>query len=219
MSVLRPGDSTGPLVWGYSMTYFSGLRTFLIGAVLAASSQAAMALTVNYDLFVTGADLGSSSQATLNVNQDGSDVVFSLLNNSVGHITAIGFTYGGTAPVAADLTNESVDNVAFFGDGFGLQGLGGPWGPFTFGVQFQRNNAGGGRLSTGETAIVRIADTSLGLFDFASLRTGIHIQGLSGNPDSTKYTPSVVPVPAALPLLAVGLGLLGVLGYRRRKPV
>jgi len=64
-------------------------------------------------------------------------------------------------------------------------------------------------------------DNSLRRYTFDDTRAVevfyIEFKGTSGAVGSLEFTPRVVPVPAALPLMLGGLGLLGMIGLRRRR--
>ena len=200
------------------MAYFSRIQRLASSAAIAfvlgaASSSAA---TVTYSSFVTGQDLGTGVQATLTYTQNGDNVDFSLMNslNSLASafIGAIGFTYDGILPTS--FTNLMGSQAVV--TGLGTQSLSGGGLSIDFGAQFDKAN-GTGRLLNGETALFSIIGVNESLFDFSTLQTAIHAQGLADGA-SSKYTtgvPSPVPLPAAGWLMLAGLG--GMAALRRRK--
>ncbi len=209
--------------------YLVKLKVTVASATLAIAvfgASVASAATVSYSQFVTGADLGGGTQATLTYAQNGNDVDFSLTNllNSLAtsFISAIGFTYGGTVPTNVINLAGSQANVTGLGNGSSLSGGGIS---IDFATLFTNNNSGGGadRLTFGEIASFRILGVQASSFDFSPFKTAIHGQGLAGGL-STKYTTgdndggtglSPVPVPAGLPMLLSAV--LGMAYLRKRK--
>jgi len=105
------------------------------------------------------------------------------------------------------------------------------FGDFEYGIDFSPNGGGNGFVGP---LTFRISGTGLTLDDFAELSSGGDVaaffaldifSGTTGNTglvdccvgQSTPFQVSTVPLPAALPLFAGGLGVMGVIGWRRRR--
>ncbi|MGB3148014.1 MAG: hypothetical protein WBA91_09705, partial [Paracoccaceae bacterium] len=56
------------------------IRAVLIGAALSLAASAASALTVNFDTYLTGVNLGNTTLATLTATQNGNNVDFLFTN-------------------------------------------------------------------------------------------------------------------------------------------
>jgi hypothetical protein len=76
----------------------------------------------------------------------------------------------------------------------------------------------------GPVITVRLLDGSLNPFDPNGFPTGVSlinakVNVLAGLTDEAAFVPGIpeVPIPAALPLFATGLGVLGLLGWRRKR--
>jgi hypothetical protein len=189
----------------------------LIAAALttiATTVAASAATTVYYETYATGLNMGTQNVAVLTATQNGSNVDFALQNTVTGQpsgafISGISFTYGGTLPTTVTQLAGSQAGIT----GIGNQGLSGGGVSFNLGIQID-NKGSGNRLLVGETALFRLSNVQLALFDFSPFKGGIHIQGLNGGA-SAKYTPGVVPLPASS--LLFGTALLGAGAFMRRR--
>ena len=52
-----------------------------------------------------------------------------------------------------------------------------------------------------------------------TLRIGIHVQGFAGEGSESFVNVSPIPLPAALPLFGTGLGIMGFIGWRRKRRI
>ncbi len=190
----------------------------MLAAVLMLWSCAAYAVTLTFDEYVTGEDLGETTLATLEITETADGVQFTLTNVAVdagidAFLTQLFLTYesstagltltddGGVA--TDDFTTNDIINASF---------------DFQIIVEWETSNRGGGeeRLEIGESSTFTIVGATLD--DFLSdddVFAMIHIQGLDGG-GSTKYTATIppIPLPAAGGLL---LAALGALAIRRRR--
>ena len=211
---------------GFALT----LRRAFGGAVLAAAlgfvASAASALTVNFDTWITGTNLGNTSLATLTATQNGSDVDITFTNTGIaGGVNAFDtrllMQYNGSV---AAIGFQFISGVAMTGLFKNVNDTAGPW---DLGTGWGTAGSPNGlfRLNVGESSSFRLLNASL-----ANLFAGsgsspfamIHVQGLTGG-GSTKYGGSVpTPPPAPVPLPAAGVLLLAAMGglgiaSRRRK--
>lgn len=199
------------------------VRAALVLPICLLWAGMAQAVTLQFDQYVTGTDLGGGPLATLEVTDLGAGgVQFTMTNINIASgldpfITQLFLANSGSAATGhtddagvavKDVANGSFNDPRFSGTG-----------EFQLLVTWATSNAqnGAGRLEVGESSTFTI----LGI-DFAalSLFSGstpmIHVQGLDGG-GSTKYAASPVPLPAAAWLLLLGLGVLGAAGRRHRK--
>lgn len=184
-------------------------------AFLLLSTVGASAVTLNFNTYHSGADLGSTSLGTLEATQMGSDTLFTYTNllgsphNSF--TTQLFMTYDGSL-LGSSLAN--VAGVAASSYAFGsFVNAGLTW---NAGVGWPATNAGGGilRLNFGESSTFKLLNTSLDSFFVGDYRAMIHMQGLSDG-QSTKYV-APVPLPGAILLLLGALGGLGLIARKRQ---
>lgn len=152
---------------------------------------------------------GPASDSINNFYNNGTPSLFSLIsffNRTIGDAFAgttagTGATVGGIAGVGW----EYVPGVSDF-SGFNSTTFGADWPP----------------LTTAGTFTLTIDDPD-GRSDFLGLLDGLNFAYSSNGTTSLSASfsaapvPSPIPVPAALPLLAAGIGLLGIVGWRRRR--
>ncbi len=185
-------------------------------------ASAAHAVTVDYKTYVSGADLGDTVIATLEVTQNGSNVDFALSNVLESYASSfvmnLGLNYAGGSVQPLTFGNLAGKTATFAKDDTPP-----PGNPYNILVSFPTSNAqqGAARLKPGTYASWTIFGTELGDFDFALGKTQLHMNATLGG-QSTKYTgttppvdaPAPVPLPATALLLVAGLGSLSAL--RRR---
>lgn len=201
-------------------------KTILAGAALALGlSGAANALTVEFNDYHAGRNLGDTVVATLTAEQVFKSVKFTLTNTSTtplsSFISQLFLTYDGPlapverlnvggVPTAGMWKNTKITNA-------GLQ--------FQIAIRFA-TKWGEDRLNPGESATFRLRNTTLAGFFQGDDFGMVNVQGLgtlrataSGAGGTfAKYTTAPV---APVPVPAAGLMLLGALGglafLRRRK--
>lgn len=154
---------------------------------------------------------GPASDSINNFYNNGTPSLFSLIsffNRTIGDafeatpvLNGTGATVGGIAGVGWQYVPSASDFTGFVGSP-------------TFGTTSP--------LTTAGTFTLTIDDPD-GRSDFLDLLDGLNFAyssngttGLSAS-FSAAPVPSPIPVPAALPLLAAGIGLLGIVGWRRRR--
>ena len=196
-----------------------------VAAVIAAltlglMASSASALTINFDQYLTGTNLGQTTLATLTATQVGSNVNMVFTNTGIAGGT-------GTFDTALQMMyNGSTSGISLIQTGgvaissFTLGGGVGPFNPWDLVVNWsQRNNNNGAlRLNVGEWSSFTLVGAQLSNLFFGSGSNPsamIHVQGLTGG-GSTKYGPSPVPLPAAGFLLIGAMGGLGLIAARRK---
>jgi hypothetical protein len=199
------------------------LKAMLAGVVLALGlTSAADAVTVEFNNYLTGRDLGDTVLATLEAEQVGRHVEFTLTNVMTTPLTSfisqLFLTYTGSLrPVG----RENVAGVAT--SGFVRRGSIANAGlDFQFMIRWPSSNSQD-RLNPGESSTFRLKNTTLAGFFQGDNFAMIHANALGAatarttGGTSTKYTGTIAPVPVP----AAGLMLLGALGglaaLRRRK--
>lgn len=195
--------------------------------LLTAGTAQAATVSVSFSTFFTGEDLGAVELATLEATQLGGDVEIVFTNTAFAHAnsfeTQLYLGYGGPADSSVGLTNVSGVATDSFQTNAGS--FVNADATFDILVAWGTSNKGGGisRLEPGESSTFLLTDALLSLLFGGSGRDPfamIHVQGLnSGN--STKYVGTIapVPLPAALPLFAGGLGLFGLMGWLSKRAV
>jgi hypothetical protein len=195
----------------------------LISVASAGSALATTTATYYFGTYVettSGANLGTGSQATLVVTDLGSDGVKFELTNTANDDGA--YLQTKLDFLVISYLDELPDPLLYVDDTNFLRTVSTNGGSgSTEGISFDFGAVFGGKqkdfLYTGSTAIFRILNIEFGLLDFSPFNSVIHMAGFSvDNKPSTKYTTGVVPLPASLPLLLGGIGLLGFVGRRRK---
>ncbi|WP_417525024.1 VPLPA-CTERM sorting domain-containing protein [Marinovum sp.] len=201
------------------------LSALVVAAITVLTSSAASAVTVNFGTFVTGDNLGNTTLATLDAVQNGTNVDFTLNATfnaqPTSYVDYLRLNYTGALP---SISASNVSGVSY--NSFSVGTANDASLPFNIKVDWPNSNAGGSgasRLNPGELSSFTISNVSLGLFDFGTSKSLIHVNGLAGG-GSTKYTGAIstgtivspVPVPASLPLLLGGLGIFAGMRWRRR---
>ena len=202
------------------------------GAELTGSGSGTLANNV---LTITSTNVAGGTQITINAtNLPAGSFVGSLLFNTVGAPTATGTFTVANGGITCTGAGCSSINSAGLTVTVGNNNQSQP--PFSTGdvlVDLPVSNAGGARLSSGET----LTFTINGLFNVDLCQIGIsgpgsnnpgawsliaHIQGLGPNNDqSGRYTCtnciSTAPIPEPTTMILLGTGLAGVAGAVRRK--
>lgn len=186
----------------------------LAAVPLCVSSQAGHAATVTSMIGQEGTAGDGTNSLTAIIAPDADGWISGSL--SWTHI----FSFSGTinsATLEVDFADLDSGSMALTGDGISLgsyaggnTGGPGPWQPSTgSGVVNLVINLTG-------SALTALFD---GSFTVAATPSGsVSIWGTNRSILTVDYTPSsTVPVPAALPLLASGLGALGFFGWRRKR--
>jgi len=132
----------------------------------------------------------------------------------IGFGSTIDLTFGTTFDTSVSIFEITFGSAARFPESVEL--LVGSGGSFTSVGSVSNVAAAGGvtvALGSGVFDTVRLIDTS----PLSSSAQSDALGRLGGfDVDSVRVTPSVVPVPAALPLLAMGIGGLGLMARRRK---
>ncbi|WP_284162906.1 VPLPA-CTERM sorting domain-containing protein [Frigidibacter sp. SD6-1] len=209
-------------MFGFIKTLRARVAGAITGLTLGLAASGASALTINFDQYITGTNLGQTTLATLTATQNGNnvDMVFtntSIVGGSGAFDTALQMMYNGSTAGISVLWTGGVQ-VSSFTLGGGI----GPYNPWDLVVNWATSNKGNGalRLNVGESSAFTLVGAQLSNLFFGSGSGSnpsamIHVQGLTGG-GSTKYGPSPVPVPAAGVLLIGALGGLGLAARRRR---
>jgi hypothetical protein len=198
-------------------------KTILAGAVLALGfSGAASAVTISFNDYREGRDLGDTVVATLSAEQVFKGVRFTLTNTSAtplnSFISRLFLAYDGPLGPVQRLNEGGVATSGYWKnaaiDNAGLQ--------FQFAIRF----LGTDRLNPGESATFRLRNTTLAGFFQGGGFGMVQVQGLDSMPapfssQGGSYAKYTAPQIAPVPLPAAGLMLLGALGglaaLRRRK--
>ena len=194
--------------------YFKKLALCTTFSLLSVTASVASADTVNYQYgeLLAGTFVPTLVFATLSVSTtDNINYDFVLQTNDLNTI----FTDNAfIKTVAVDTSfdrREPLPSASLVGSDNGVNQIdvnsgGGPKGVYDFKYVFGQ---GQDRLMANE--VVRWSSTFANEHLFDAGLFALHVQGLTGEQgESAWYTPSAVPVPAALPLMASALGLFGI---------
>jgi hypothetical protein len=207
-------------------------KKYLVGVAftggLVLSSALSQAVTVNFDTYLSGLNVGTGSIATLDANQDGANVLMTLTNtfseaasfDTQLFLTYLGSSLGiGLADVSgvatAGFTNPAP--ATFVNAGYTWDMV----------AEWGTSNAGGGvlRLNPGESSTFLLTNALLSSLFAGSLISPfamLHLQGLTpvDGDDSSKYGGTIVsnpvPLPGSILLLFSALGGLGFLARARK---
>jgi hypothetical protein len=148
----------------------------------------------------------------------GTPIAFGITNNTGGTITSLSLTIGGTQGAALELWNSNTSGFNAATNPFTLATIDGfnslPGTPCT-GGGVTVGAGGGGTCAAGALPITFqwLQGTGVGIAAGASF-----VLQYQSPVVGDRFTPlNPVPLPAALPLFATGLGALGLLGWRRKR--
>ncbi len=149
-------------------------------------------------------------------NYNGSSVSFDLTNEGDSFTTDIFGLVAYDNNINADDLIESPSSASFSISGVGsavLDGVSAAFGSGISGFALATYATNFIRVSATEAIFISLADT-----EFATDGLGNYVQGRSGvGFVEATFTLAPIPVPAALPLAATGLGLLGFAARRRKQ--
>ena len=193
-----------------------------IGAVLAlgfSSASWAATFNFNYNLNTNGS---TTTVATLDIVQDGTDVDFTLSNINLDFVGSGSFStqllFSSTQPVSkSDFTDTGPQTISNFNAGDITNAA------YTFNLEvLYPTSSKDDRFVQGDVSNWTIADANVS--DFTNLISGsgidavamIHIQGTGFNGyDSLKYV-APVPEPEIYVMMMAGMAMVGFVGRRRR---
>ena len=182
--------------------------------LLSISGSIAIAGTVNYQYgnLLAGSFVPTSVFANLSVSTVNNITYdFVLTTNNLNTIFTTGAFIGSAAVDTSFAKKESLPTATLTGSGNGVSEIdtsngGGPTGVYDFRYVF-----GQGQDRLGANEVVSFTSTFAMAHTFDPGLFALHVQGLTDNQGgSAWYTPSPVPVPAALPLMASALGAFGI---------
>jgi hypothetical protein len=206
----------------------AGWGARLVGAAIVAMTLGAVtpasAVTVfNLDV-ISKANIGSGSQGTVTLTQNGLDQIDIavalapgvLLVNTGGPHTPFVFNLAASV-AAATVTVTSPSTFIVPGDTEAT-----PYGDFTNGINYTGAN-GGGHGDPGPLLFSVFYAGGIAISDFIANAGGYFfaadVLGTGGNTGSVAantFVTTVVPIPAGIGLLGAGLAALGLVGWRKR---
>ena len=190
-------------------------------SLLSVSAGLASAATVNYQYgeLLSGEFVPGSVFANLSVSTtDNITYNFILQTNNLDTIFTNDAFIGSAAVDTSFAKKEALPSATLTGSGNGIAEIGtsnggGPTGVYDFRYVFGK---GQDRLEANEVVSWTSTFATEHLFDVGLF--ALHVQGLTnGQGSSAWYTPSAVPVPAALPLMASVIGAFGIARRRNKK--
>jgi hypothetical protein len=207
------------------------MRQYLIPAaiVLTFGMAAPASASTVYDLDVISAsNIGTGNQGTVTLTQNGADqvnIVVSLvpgvlLVNTGGPHTPFVFDLA-SAVSGAIVSITSTNSPSFFVATGSQQAT--PDGTFTNGIGYNGSNGGVGHGSAGPLDFSVTDASGITISDFIANGDGYFfaadVLGTGGNTGTVgaNVALSTTPLPAALPLFAGGLGVLGLFGRRKKQ--
>lgn len=189
-------------------------------SLISLSASISVAGTVNYQYgeLLAGNFQPDSVFANLSVSTvDNITYDFVLQTNDLNTIFTNDAFIGSTAVDTSFANKESLPTASLTGAGNGIAQIGtsnggGPTGVYDFRYVFGQ---GQDRLEANE--VVSWTSTFAIEHGFDAGLFALHVQGLTGDQGgSAWYSPSAVPVPAALPLMASALGAFGLIRRRNK---
>jgi hypothetical protein len=208
-----------PPNYGYSPT--SGTVSVIGGGTGLDASASVTAEIGTLHLFATSSDLGSNPSSFASAH---AIAAFA----DTGTVTLPGVASGTTvhAIVTVAIDGSHTSNAGFGPDtphlNVGLINVDYPNGTYFFdttvgalislslGLEIYADSSTSSTINTAD-----YSNTAHLFFDFTE--AGAFFSADSGHNYSSAAAPSAVPLPAALPLFATGLGALGLLGWRRKR--
>ena len=108
------------------------IRAALAGAAFAVVANAASALTINFDQYITGTNLGQVTLATLDATQNGNNVDFVFTNTGIAggasaFDTALGMMYNGSTAGISLVVYRRREALRALQQNATGNGIGGPW--------------------------------------------------------------------------------------------
>jgi hypothetical protein len=192
----------------------ASLLASLVIAVVTMGGVASASPVINFDIDGPGSSVSTTGYPQLSANlvaglgnemfslAQGESHSFDFFTISLDPCCWTSGVYGIEATLAFDAPAGSGP----------AQGSGGGWASTFFGI------ISGGFLTWDSSTLPDILTTANGSIFSVDFADGIDLSlGNSATVQATVTATSVVPIPAALPLMAGGLGLLGFMGWRRNR--
>jgi hypothetical protein len=199
----------------------------LLGTALSLTPVQANTYNLDNDNCTGGCNNGVQPFGTVQVLENGANLDFTVTLNSTYLFNKTGgldaFVFGVSGATSADITISATSLAAGFSKDTSLPQHEDGFGDFLFGLE---KSATGGQLLTFTVANATLADLVLSTGSgsehvlFAADIVGNGRTGPVGSSDCTNCAPpppGETPIPGALPLFTSGIGLLGFLGWRRKR--